>query len=190
MAVAENKNTRQNQVQRRDDSLRCIFKGNYGDTYICNPYRMGRSHGPLRSGMVPEWANIDNPGQEARQRAWHVLPLARGRHSRVPDQAMTAGNHISRPFRWVHRSGSDTDVAGPYRTGSKFCTVYSISGNDEICQAQLFGPSPLPSPIHPFSILHQTPDTPDWPRTRTHTHTPPPHHTEAALWQSHQASSD
>jgi hypothetical protein len=40
------------------------------------------------------------------------LPLAPGHTAASPDQAMTAGNHISRPSRWVHPSGSVTDVAG------------------------------------------------------------------------------
>ena len=129
---------------------------------------------PLRSGMVPEWANTDNPGQEARQRAWHVLPLACGRHSRVPDQAMTAVNHISQPFRWVHRSGSDTDVAGSYRTGSKFCTVYPSRAMMKYAkpsfsvQAHSHHQSILP----PSHTRHPTPQT-GHEHARTHT----PHHT-------------
>jgi hypothetical protein len=44
-------------------------------------------------------------------RTWPALPLAPGHTAASQDQAMTAGNHISQPSRWVHPSGSATDVA-------------------------------------------------------------------------------
>jgi hypothetical protein len=44
-------------------------------------------------------------------RTWPALPLAPGHTAASQHQAMTAGNHISQPSRWVHPSGSATDVA-------------------------------------------------------------------------------
>lgn len=65
----------------------------------------------MRDGpCAREWFLNGHRGPRQGHRPVPLLaPRAR---NRVPDQAMRAGNHISRPSRWVHPSGSGTDVAG------------------------------------------------------------------------------